>query len=87
MGMDTILDRQQRRRNQRAEREEYSALTIAELTRRIHDSPDRLEQSALTPQGSAAKRALIARWESGAPMSRLDLQRVLRIVDELARRN
>ena len=31
MCMDTILDRQQRRRNQRGEREEYSALTIPEL--------------------------------------------------------
>jgi hypothetical protein len=69
------------RTNRRAERDEYSALTIAELRLKIADAMSRLDQSELMQQGSAAKRTLMARWESGAPMSRLDLQRVLRVVD------
>ena len=71
------------RTNRRVERDEYSALTIAELRLKIGDAMSRLDQSELMEQRSAAKRTLMARWERGDPMSRLDLQRVLRVVDEL----
>ncbi len=77
------------RTNQRIEREEYSALTKAELRHRIHSSlkhsgldlSSSAEKTALG--GSQAKRELMQHWESGDPMTRLDLQRILRIVQEL----
>ena len=79
-----MRSRRSLRTNRRSEREEYSALTIAELRRKIDDTISRLDQSAISQQGSQAKRALMARWENGDPMTRLDLQRVLRIARELS---
>ena len=77
------------RRNQRAEREEYSTLTKAELRHKIYDliNSSGLDSSVYVQRadfsGSQAKEELLKHWENGDPMTRLELQRVLRIVREL----
>lgn len=68
------------------ERSEFELLTTSELRRVIAHTigGSALDQAAFVEMASpGVKRGLMEKWDKGGPLSKLDLQRVLRIVREL----